>query len=245
MLELLDTATKCCYKCKLYLPLTEFSKDNSRSDKLTALCRSCDSKKRDITRKKNQYQIFKDLLTLSCGHPGCEVNNIFLLTFHHLDPSEKDFHDFKRMSYESYLREKKKCKVLCRNHHEEIHALERFDWYGNRLTKNKVNLDGYKIIDTIRKEQAYCPDCQKEMFWAILQFHHLIKETKIADISELIKTRKGQLLLEDEIKKCVLLCPNCHAERHNQEHYKKAGARNWEEYYLIKKYNFEYTMPRS
>lgn len=56
-----------------------------------------------------------------CGYNRC----IDSLTFHHLDPNEKEFglaeHGVTR-SYEKAKAEAMKCKLLCRNCHGEVHA---------------------------------------------------------------------------------------------------------------------------
>lgn len=47
----------------------------------------------------------------------------------------------------------------------------------------------------------------------VLTFHHVLKQDKLADISELVS--HGTLWqLQTEIKKCVVLCWNCHHRQH-------------------------------
>ena len=46
-------------------------------------------------------------------------------------------------------------------------------------------------------------------------WHHLDESTKTNEVTSLLTSTKEKLLTE--VKKCVLLCPNCHRERHIKE----------------------------
>lgn len=59
---------------------------------------------------------------------------------------------------------------------------------------------------------AFCGYCR---CFAALEFHH-IKSDKASNISTLIKNDSEQKILK-EIKKCILLCANCHREVHHNE----------------------------
>lgn len=48
---------------------------------------------------------------------------------------------------------------------------------------------------------------------AALEFHHLDPSKKSFTIGD-EKTHKSQKYIEKEIKKCILICANCHAEEH-------------------------------
>lgn len=48
-----------------------------------------------------------------------------------------------------------------------------------------------------------------------LELHHLIPSEKEFNISESLKIPKKWEIIENEIKKCVLLCVNCHREVHD------------------------------
>jgi 5-methylcytosine-specific restriction endonuclease McrA len=60
-----------------------------------------------------------------------------------------------------------------------------------------------------------CCDCGYKKNIAALEFHHIKPEEKSFGI-DLRKCSNLQWdKLVDEIKKCVLICANCHRERHN------------------------------
>ena len=63
---------------------------------------------------------------------------------------------------------------------------------------------------------------------ATFDFHHINRDTKEASVNELIKNRAFKRAME-EVKKCVVLCANCHRihhhnERQNKKAKKKKGA---------------------
>jgi hypothetical protein len=70
-----------------------------------------------------------------------------------------------------------------------------------------------------------CSKCgYKKCFWAI-EFHHRNSEKKKFSIGNFIHNRgftdHNKKLLNEEIKKCTILCANCHRE----EHYKNEKVR--------------------
>jgi len=81
--------------------------------------------------------------------------------------------------------------------------------------KNKRNLESknYRIkrLQFIRnyKKDKSCACCGYKKHTEILQFHHL--KDKLFQLSRPTKISK----IKKEIKKCILLCPNCHALMHS------------------------------
>lgn len=57
-----------------------------------------------------------------------------------------------------------------------------------------------------------CLDCGVKYPWYVMQFDHREDEIKIAPVSTLL-TLKGLPAALEEIKKCDLVCSNCHAIR--------------------------------
>jgi len=62
-----------------------------------------------------------------------------------------------------------------------------------------------------------CSRCGYARNYAALEFHHLDASTKgfALDLRALSNRRWQHILIE--VKKCVLLCSNCHAEVHNPD----------------------------
>ena len=45
-----------------------------------------------------------------------------------------------------------------------------------------------------------------------LHYHHLDRKTKKFNISRIASTSIAKKSLDEELKKCIILCANCHAE---------------------------------
>ncbi len=70
-------------------------------------------------RTKRKLVEYKGGKCKVCGYSKCMDN----LTFHHLDPSKKDFQiSGTNKAFETLKAETDKCVLLCRNCHGEVHA---------------------------------------------------------------------------------------------------------------------------
>jgi hypothetical protein len=74
-----------------------------------------------------------------------------------------------------------------------------------RMIRNREFIFNYK------KDKG-CLICGYNKIPQILHFHHRNKTEKNNGINVLMKTLKSLEVIKEEIKKCDLLCPNCHAE---------------------------------
>jgi hypothetical protein len=66
------------------------------------------------------------------------------------------------------------------------------------------------------KRKIGCEEC-KTRDPDILEYHHILEHTKIANISDMVT---GPYTLEDviqEIQKCMVLCSSHHAKRHREQ----------------------------
>lgn len=61
---------------------------------------------------------------------------------------------------------------------------------------------------------AKCQVCGYDRCLPALDFHHIDKTNKSFSISDGFRLRGNKKLVLAEIKKCVLLCSNCHHEVH-------------------------------
>ena len=73
-------------------------------------------------------------------------------------------------------------------------------------------LQRQKTIDFVNSSRTPCVKCGEDRLY-IIDFHHIDNRTKEFNITRGVKG-KGRKTIEDEIKKCVCLCRNCHAEFH-------------------------------
>lgn len=106
--------------------------------------------------------------------------------------------------------ERKRQKEYYETHKEEVR--ERLDKY------NKAHYDYYKKRrERVRDEfftkwKKPCQKCGEQRLY-LIQFHHIDPATKEFDISTNV-SRKKIKMCEEEVKKCVCLCSNCHDEFH-------------------------------
>ena len=68
-------------------------------------------------------------------------------------------------------------------------------------------------LELISVKGGKCEKCGYARCVAALEFHHSSKD-KDGDLAHIIKNGSRQKALK-EVKKCVLLCANCHRETHN------------------------------
>ncbi len=61
------------------------------------------------------------------------------------------------------------------------------------------------------KKYKCCASCQWNLHTELLEFHHKNPEKKEMQIVRISKN-KGKMA--EEMDKCILLCPNCHAWSH-------------------------------
>ena len=134
----------------------------------------------------------------------CKIDNFHVLSFHHVDPDNKEDSVSRLIGdcrWSRIQRELEKCELLCRNCHSEIHNGEKevkrylLDLYGD----NKCGRCGYK----------------KSI--SALEFHHTdpkVKDIKFGRINNMYisDSRLGKIVRE--MKKCVILCSNCHFVSH-------------------------------
>ena len=73
--------------------------------------------------------------------------------------------------------------------------------------QNKQKMDAYKL-------EKGCQKCGYKKCAAALHFHHENPKEKDISVSRLMNRRWDKILTE--VKKCTILCANCHAEIHFQ-----------------------------
>ena len=71
-----------------------------------------------------------------------------------------------------------------------------------------------RLADYVAKLKAEtpCADCKQTYPYYVMDFDHLPKYKKVADITLLVKAGSSKKLME-EIKKCEIICSNCHRIR--------------------------------
>ena len=65
------------------------------------------------------------------------------------------------------------------------------------------------------KESSPCTDCGVYYRYYVMEFDHMPDHSKVDIINNLVN-RGNRPMIEDELKKCELVCANCHRERTHQ-----------------------------
>ena len=105
-----------------------------------------------------------------------------------------------------------------------VKQLKQKTYVNTYYEKNKATIIA---ASTAFKATLSCVQCGQN-HPATFDFHHINRDTKEASVNELIKNRAFKRAME-EVKKCVVLCANCHRihhhnERQNKKAKKKKGA---------------------
>lgn len=132
---------KKCAKCLEDKELSEFSKNKRQKDGLSRICKACMATEQSRSYHKNKTNYIQrekeylsnkkeklDSIKSSCGCEKCKDVRPYVLVFHHIDPSQKEFEvssKLKNYNWETLMKEISKCKILCHNCHYEFHYLER------------------------------------------------------------------------------------------------------------------------
>ena len=86
--------------------------------------------------------------------------------------------------------------------HPDAYAISRKQNSNNKAAKGK------KVLFELRKKAGNkCSECGYDKHPEILHFHHIKKKHK--NVSTIARYSVKNAILE--AKKCILLCPNCHA----------------------------------
>jgi len=126
---------KRCNICGVEKSESEFYKDSSRRDGLEYRCKQCSNE----VRKKRLADISPALDKYRSNCEKCGESRLYLIDFHHINPSEKLFtigdgkHTPKQITEEV-----NKCICLCKNCHWEFHYL-----YGKNPENPSVALSEY------------------------------------------------------------------------------------------------------
>jgi hypothetical protein len=97
------------------------------------------------------------------------------------------------------------CSSSCKNNH-----LQSYEAQQARGLKRKKLYVG--------KMGGRCSICGYNKNFSALTFHHVDPKGKLFQLDLRSLSNRKQSLIDDEIKKCILVCSNCHAELHNPKH---------------------------
>jgi len=134
----------------------------------------------------------------------CGNKDLICLDFHHVNGEKEHSISFLcRSRLSKLIDETKKCIILCRNCHMEIHFVGKTR-YGD-IKKKFLELKG----------TSCCKICGYNKNISSLDFHHRDTELKDFNLSRAYGFITSQSWrIERELEKCDILCKNCHAIKH-------------------------------
>ena len=98
------------------------------------------------------------------------------------------------------------CKV-CTRSNSKAHYIENRRQYYDRNARERTAL----LALVREKKKVPCADCRKTYPYYVMDFDHRPGELKIAGVCHI--HRKGKTKTLAEMKKCDVVCANCHRER--------------------------------
>jgi len=122
---------------------------------------------------------------------------------------EKSFNEFYKNSrrkdgYQDYC---KSCKKKTDAEQFQKHKEKWVNHYNNIKKKRRVKINEIK-------SKGCCKKCGESRPY-VLDYHHINPNTKSGAVADMVSYSWKKVT--DEIKKCVLLCRNCHSEFHYLE----------------------------
>lgn len=109
-----------------------------------------------------------------------------------------------------------KCKK-CQQEYQRKHYQSNKQYYINK-SKDRQKF----LIDFTRRHKSYsgCIICGEKRWW-VLDYHHNDIEDKFFGIGTSFRCGYGIKKLKKELRKCIVLCSNCHRDLHYRENYKQ------------------------
>ena len=110
---------------------------------------------------------------------------------------------------------------------EEAKAESRRKHYQKHKERIKIATKTYRLNKKSAwqayKQTLFCIKCGQN-HPATLDFHHIVPSPSNRKLHSLVQRGAFSLVL-DEIKKCMVLCANCHRILHHNEHQDKKKAK--------------------
>lgn len=113
------------------------------------------------------------------------------------------------MAYKNAEQKREAQRRWYKKHHEKIR-----DKLATYRKQNKANVRKWFREC---KEKLECARC-KENHPACLHFHHRIPSEKRFSVATAVASGLAIATIEEEMKKCDVLCANCHAKEHHKDY---------------------------
>jgi hypothetical protein len=205
----LGTTCKCS-RCQKTLPRDEFNNNFSTKNGKQSYCITC-AAATDLLEYLEADKLREDWFREhgGCIEPGCKEKNPKYLHGAHLDRETKEDTPSHIRAPHTLKIEHDKCKPLCIEHHARRTSEESGE---TRVARRMIC---HRLVRAEKQRLGKCTRCPRTYdptnprFW---HFDHLDSKTKIDDVSNMVADCRPLEMITAEMKKCQLLCGNCHVD---------------------------------
>lgn len=190
---------KTCTTCLLSKPKSEFHVDNATKDKLSYKCKQCRSQRRIGHKRRRSAR--EEAASIRTEKPctRCGITK----SLPHFCGNSKAIDG---------------TTGICRECHKKVQN----KYYNTKARVDRVEKKNEAKLYFAKKQGGSCTDCgitpSEEWPMECFDFHHVgEKSFDVARVFNII-SKKSMPRLEEEIKKCIFLCSNCHRRRHSVRH---------------------------
>lgn len=218
---------KQCSSCNNIFNLDVFKDDNTFYKQCNK-CRELGKNNSIICHNKRRLIYIQLKIDLGGRCIKCNITDLEILEFDHIDPKTKisrvyDCSSISKMKEEAY-----KCQLLCRRCHqmrsEDQHKErrkskeEQSQSYGAIYQRNHY-IKVRKYISDVKIKIGSCQLCGwfDKNYLSCLDFDHINPDNKYKNICELVRYQARIKTIQEEIKKCRLICKNCHLKHTNRQ----------------------------
>ena len=226
---------KKCNKCGIEKSIELFGAEKSKRDGRRSECNLCRAPvfAARFTKEKD----FRTELKLAAGGcanqeiANCNANPLDLV-FAHFDRSNKHRSSktgkpiqFSQLKIRQMKYELQFGRWLCMPCHaietmEEIKEISAKVTSANSIASRERRQELHKYVNVIKQKIGSCQDTKCNSGWkighepySVFEFDHLDSNTKIDSISNLVRSGRPIVELDEEIQKCELVCAICHKRR--------------------------------
>jgi len=205
--------TRFCRKCNKNLPKTieYFSPRKTDKSGFNLYCKECINKEKRNKRKNIREKWDKGGKVENGEGRKCTKCKLIY-------PETNEYfgkHKLNSIGLDSY------CKICRKEKGRTNYHNNKQSW---NKTHNKTRLEKQNKIQEIKKQSNGCSKCNEKRYH-LLDFHHLNPIQKLFQIGQ--GESKGWERVKEEIKKCILLCKNCHADFHHLEKINKITIKEY------------------
>lgn len=129
--------------------------------------------------------------------------------------------DERKKQYDKTYREKNKERLAMykkewyKNNREAVLKRHSQPFYKEKRNRRTI-LKRRELSSFVNRYKLFCgcKKCGYKKCPEALAFHHKDPKVKESDISRMVSNIKTLIEIKNEIRKCVVLCANCHIEEH-------------------------------